>query len=383
MSGRIKQNPADIELDIELDAEDRAAIRAFLQRCEVRLSTIHRVATALLSGAGLLVLLPAVERDSVVVVLRSLLTGRTDLAHLLLVVAVAASLAVPFTALWLVVRDLTQFYFHSNHIRRGDAEAFVPRFTLTGLQLPRGEIHPEASVALDELRRTPEAVEILVPSNDAARRRIDTQIAAYGGLGIDATEGDIGRASALFELAASRERGLLEEVTKVEHGMTRHILRMQVIVLRYAKALLALLATAFSAFASAAVVGDKATLAPGDEVWLAAILLAWAPLAIASVTSPVRWLERQLRSEGATHTAVTADPELTKVEQVTVRLALAGYAAAAGAMALVLTQTGLTATGRALGVVAAASASIGLIVSLRSWGGRPRLLHLLRPPIRS
>lgn len=376
MKGLIDQTPDDVELN----AEDRDAIRAFLQRCEVRLSTIHRVATALLSGAGLMVLLPAVERDSVVVVLRALLSGPGDAAHLLLVVAVAASLAVPFTALWLVVRDLTQFYFHANHIRRGEGKAFAPRFTLTGLQLPRGELSPEGAVVLEELRRSPQAVEILVPRNDAARRRIDAQIAAYGGLGIDATEGDIGRAAALFELAASRDRSLLEEVTKVEHGLARHLLRMQVIVLRYAKALLALLATAFSAFASAGVVADKATLAPGDEVWLAAILLVWAPLAIVAVTSPVRWLERQLRSEGATHTAVTADPELTRVEQVTVRLALVGYAAAAGAMALVLTQTGLTTTGRTFGAVAGAAASAGLIISLRSWGGRPPLLHLLRSP---
>lgn len=366
--------------DVDLDPEDRAAIRAFLQRCDVRLSTIHRVATALLSGAGLLVLLPAVERDSVVEVLRTLLSGPLDAAHLLLVVAVASSLAVPFTALWLVVRDLIQFYFHANHIRRGDAEAFAPRFTLTGLQLPRGELHPEAAAALDLLRRSPQAVEILVPRNDAARRRIDTQIAAYGGLGVDATEGDLGRAAALFELAASRERSLLEEVTKVEHGMARHILRMQVIVLRYAKALLALLTTAFSAFACAAVVADKTRLSPGDEVWLAGILLAWAPLAIAAVTAPVRWLDRQLRSEGATHTAVTADPELTKVERVTVRLALAGYAAATAAVTLVVARTGLTATGRVLGVASLLVASGGLIASLRSWGGRPQLRHLLRSP---
>ena len=45
-----------------LDPDERAAIRAFLQRCEVRLSTVHRVATALLSGAGLMVLLPAIVR---------------------------------------------------------------------------------------------------------------------------------------------------------------------------------------------------------------------------------------------------------------------------------------------------------------------------------
>ena len=56
--------------DGALTADERAAMRAFLQRCDVRLSTMHRVATALLSGAGILVLLPAVERDAVLQVLR-------------------------------------------------------------------------------------------------------------------------------------------------------------------------------------------------------------------------------------------------------------------------------------------------------------------------
>ena len=38
---------------------DPAGARAFLQRGEVRLSTVHRVAGVLLGGAGLLLLLPA------------------------------------------------------------------------------------------------------------------------------------------------------------------------------------------------------------------------------------------------------------------------------------------------------------------------------------
>ena len=112
------------EPDLSLD--ERAGVRAYLQRSEVRLSTTHRVASALLSGAGLMVLLPAVERDSVVTVVQALLTGRIDAVHLLLVAAVTASLALPFTALWLVLRDLTQFYFHANHLRHAPGETFTP-----------------------------------------------------------------------------------------------------------------------------------------------------------------------------------------------------------------------------------------------------------------
>ncbi len=356
--------------DALLTAEERGAVRAYLQRSEVRLSTIHRVATALLSGAGLMVLLPAVGRDAVVQVLRPLLTGELGATDVLLVVAVAATLAVPFAALWLVLRDLTQFYFHANHIRHEGGETFTPRFTLTGLRLPSDELTPASAAALDAARVAPSAVELLVPANDAARAAIDQQVATYFGHGPSRDTDDGTRAAALFELAASRARALDEEVAKVEHGMARHVLRIQVIVLRYVKALLALLTTALAAFAAAAVADGKTSLTAGDEVWLAAVLLLWAPVAIVAVTSPVRWLERQLRSEGATHTAIGDDRELTRVEDVTVRLAGGGFVAAAAAMGLALARDDLTTAGRAWGGAALAIAAALLVASLVTRTGR-------------
>lgn len=366
--------------DVPLSPEDRAAIRAYLQRSEVRLSTVHRVASALLSGAGLLVLLPAVERDAVEVVLRALLTGPADAVHLLLVAAVVASLAVPFTALWLVLRDLTQFYFHANHIRHESGDAFTPRFTLTGLRLPRDELSPLAADALDDARVDPEVVKLLVPPNDAARQRVDQQMAAYGlGATGPTPTTDTDRAAALFELAASTTRPLVDEVAKVEHGMARHVLSIQVIVLRYAKALLALLTSALASFAAAGVVSSATPLDAGQEVWLAAIFLAWAPVAIVAVTSPVRWLERQLRSEGATHVAAARDPELTRVETATVRLALGGFATSAVAMVAVVAGEGIEPVARVVGGGVLAAAVAALAAVLRAWSGRPPARDLLLP----
>ncbi len=45
------------------DEDSRAAMRAFLQRSEVRLSTVHRVGQALLGGSALVLLLPLFLRD--------------------------------------------------------------------------------------------------------------------------------------------------------------------------------------------------------------------------------------------------------------------------------------------------------------------------------
>ena len=333
-----------------------------------------------------MVLLPAVERDSVVSVVSSLLTGRMDAVHLLLVIGVAASLALPFTALWLVLRDLTQFYFHANHLRHASGETFTPRFTLTGLRLPVDELGQANRPALDKARTNPRNVELLVSPNDASRGRIDDRIAAYGGLGF---EGDVlddrTRAAALFELAAARPRDLLDEVAKVEHGLARHVLRTQAIVLRYVKALLALLTTAFATFAAAGVIerkglGGGLAVGPGQEVWLSAILLIWAPVVIFAVTTPVRWLDRQLRSEGAGHTGVADDHELTRVEDVTVRLAVIGFAASAAAMVVALLSSGLTTATRVGGIVVLVGSLVGVVIVMRAWShGHPmrRLLHPL------
>ncbi len=322
----------------ELDTDERAAIRAFVQRSEVRLSTVHRVATALLSGAGLMVLLPAIARDSIVSVIRALVTDDLDVAHVCLLAATIALLALPFAALWLVLRDLTLFYFHAQHVASDDHDVFTPRFTLTGLRLPADELDPESHADLERARKHPSTVELLVPSNDLARSRIDKQLDAYGGLGRHDTDGDLGRARGLFELTASRDRTLLEEVAKIEHGMARHILRLQVIVLRYVKALLAFLTSALVVFASTAVLSDARVIGPAEEMWLVSITALWAPSLVAVVTAPVRWLDQLLRAEGARSSAVANDPDLTQVERLAVWAAGASWCLVAIAAIAVATD---------------------------------------------
>lgn len=337
-----------------LEPDERAAIRAFLQRSEVRLSTVHRVATALLSGAGLMVLLPAIARDSIVSVVRALLDNDLDAAHLCLIAAMVALLALPFAALWLVLRDLTLFYFHAQHVTHDGQESFTPRFTLTALRLPSDEIDADTRASLHDMRVAPSSVELLVPSNDAARARIDRQLDAYGGLGRHDVEGDLGRAQGLFELAASRDRSLVEEVAKVEHGMTRHILRLQVIVLRYVKALLAFLTTALAVFTAAAVLEEAPRIGPTQELWLVSIMVLWSPAIVAVAVAPVRWLDGLLAAEGARRAAAANDPELTKVERIAVWGAGTAWFLAAVALVLVILGGDAEGAGVAAAVVCSA-----------------------------
>ncbi len=324
---------------------------------------MHRVGSALLSGAGLMVLLPAVERDVVSSVFRALLTGPANGGRLLLTVAVATSLLIPLTALWMLFRDLTQFYFHANHLQRDASEVFVPRFTLTALQMPADDLSDEAAARLVEARRDSTAVELLVPANPAARKAIDARLATYGLGDVGGAATDLSRAAGLQAMAASRSRTLLEEVAKVEFGMTRHVLRTQSIVLRYVKALLALLSTALAAFAMEAIANGEPVRA-GKQSWIACVVLTWAVGVVVAVRAPVAWLDRLLRSEGATRTALGADQDLVQMETVSVRLAVTGFLAALAALVWTLTTERVTPMTRGGTLAIGAAASVALAVSL-------------------
>ena len=301
----------------------------------------------MLSGAGLLVVLPVVARDSVTGVIRALLTGGVDVVDGLVVVSVIAMLAVPATALWMLFADLTRFYFHANHLGTGDDSLFTPRFTLTSLRLSSDELGAAATANLQSFRSEPRIVELLVPTNDASRARIDRQLQVYGGLG-DGND-DMGRAMGLFDLAASKSRPLLEEVAKVEYGMARHVLRLRGLVLRYVKALLALLTTAVAVYSADAVVADLPSgesVSPTGSIWLAGIILIWSPVVVLAVTSPIRWIEHLMRDDGAPSTGVADDPELTIIERVTLRIAAAAWLTAGAALVIAVTDGSLPSADR-------------------------------------
>jgi hypothetical protein len=353
--------------------DERAAARAFVARCEVRLSTFHRIAVGLLSGAGLLVVLPVVARDSVSGVLRSLLIDGVGAADVALVIGVVAMLAVPVAALWLLFADLTRFYFHANHLGGGGRDVFTPRFTLTSLQLPSDELGPAALGQLRANRTDPRIVELLVPANDTSRRRVDRQLHVYAGL--DSGHDDVTRAQGLFGLAASTSRPLLEEVAKAEHGMARHVLRLRGLVLRYVKALLALLTTALAVYAGDAIVVG---LEPGEgmtvtgAIALSAVVLIWAPAVVLAVTSPVRWIEKLMRDDGAPSTAVADDPDLTHVERVALRIAAVGWLAAAVAMVVSATSDAAGSQAQGTGFAVLAGSSVAVVVA--AFSGRFRSL---------
>lgn len=300
----------------ELSSDERAALRAYLQRSEVRLSTIHRTATALLSGAGVLVLLPAVGRDSVVNVMSGLLRSAEDPLHVALAALVVFTLALALVVIWMLLLELTRFYFHANHFTSARGTTFTPRFTLTSLHLPIDELDADAGADLARRRDDPANIELLVPSNDAARRHIDAQVDAYDGLGSSDATTDATRAAAMLQLAGVKDRTLVDEVAKVEYGMARHVLRVEVIVLRYIKALLVVLTTTLATFVMAAVVESSPQVGLSAERWITGALVLWAPAVLFVSSAPVRWLGQLLVTEGATTSGIRYDHSLTQLENV-------------------------------------------------------------------
>jgi hypothetical protein len=153
----------------------------------------------------------------------------------------------------------------------------------------------------------------------------------------------------------------VEEVAKIEYGIVRHMLRLQVIVLRYVKALLVIVVTALASFACAAAVNGQARIAAADERWIAGAMALWAPVVLLVVSSPVRWLDSLLRSEGANHTAVSRDRELTQLEEITARVATGAWLVSAAAMIILLVHHPVSNQG-AVGVVVVLVASGGLFL---------------------
>lgn len=348
----------------EWSSEDRAAARGFLQRSEVRLSTLHRIATAMLSGAGLLVILPAMLRDQIGGVISTLVTAERTATHLLLAAVALVIIALPLVVFFQLLGALTKFYFHAEHVDGTTNPVFVPRFTLTGLRLPSDELSPAAAAQLSQRRASRESLELVVPPNPKGRADIDQRLRAYELAGPTSQLADAERAAGLLELVGSKSRSLAEEVAKVEFGMARHLVRMQVIVVRYVKSLLVFLVTAMAVFAAAAVTSRDSGVDPTGEIWLLSTFALWAPAMVLAVSSPVRWVEGLLRADGATAHAMAADEQFTHFERISIRVGAAVLATIVVTLALRIADGG-EGVWLACGTVVVASAVASFVLAAR------------------
>jgi hypothetical protein len=347
----------DSQLTIS-DEESRAAMRAFLQRSEVRLSTIHRVAQALLGGSALILLLPLFLRDAFPKMMTVLISAYDAGQNMFAVGAIglAATLVIllPVPAIFLLVGDLLGFYFTSNTFGAHPAGPhapqrviFNPRFIIPGLGFNNDELSPATRELLSEGRDDEWTRGLLVPrstDDDGWRDRFDTRThEVWGTVADEGTEGDTERLRQAFRLAGlNRDRTLARDVARTEALIARHVLVIRTVVLRYSKALLLLIATTVVTLAASGLVdqavredpsnGKLANGFPYRYLFLVALAYAiWAPLAARSVTSPLRMIQRRTPGVGE-HRDVYLDKHTTQFESATIFITLIVLLAGSGAM---------------------------------------------------
>ncbi len=316
---------------------ERNGMRAFLQRAESRLSTYQRVAGVFLNGAGLLVLLPTLARESVTSTLAFAITNPSGLPYLLLLPWLA-SVFVPLYAFYFLLRDLVQFYFSPRFIEWDSMR--ITRYSLAGLTLPYDEGTEAKAQVIAMKVKNPSLAEFIVGGTSN-----ETVLKAHGGSvdggmayplrleimralrshrrDADLTSAD--KVGIALSLAGSLDLNLVGEVARMEASIARHVLLLRKLVLRYSKALILFVVTTLLSLCVSAVLDprlDGADVRVRIAVALC-LYLGWAGISYHVVTLPLRWIHALLpQGSDQLNQKEFRDPDLARFETVVKRVLL-------------------------------------------------------------
>ncbi len=324
---------------LRLTPDERNAMRAFLQRSEVRLSTMHRIALAFIGGAGLLLLIPVFFKDVVDNIIAVLLqqlsnqypalgVGGGWALTLVLFAALAypllLSLSIPLYGVYLLLKDVVHFYF-TIYMPGSAPEVLNPTLSLSGLTFWADEA-PQIKRAVMRYQYMPHQMDYMIPFSEGRREvYFDTLIhntegaiippsrrpEALDTLGCVPEEADekaVRHFNAAFGIARSLDRTLIEDVATTEMTLVRNILYLRRLLLRYIKVLLMFIWTTLISFMILPVLQD--TRFPALLV-LSVGYLIWSALVMWLVRQPLRWIYRH--RYGDLNTA-HIDPQLTLLE---------------------------------------------------------------------
>lgn len=309
--------------------------RAFLQRGETRLSTLHRVAGSFISGAGLLTLLPVLINNVFSGMLASLVFrdagGIPDPASLqrwLVLIPVLASMGLPLGALYLLIRDLTQFYYTPRPFQNKNVGGVYPRFILSGLRVPASG--PPDPPIMHRARQERYVTDLIVPSTSDLRRNLLREAHTVGELeSYRANDDERALKKALrgylFAATGAEYKSLSEESAKMEASLVRHQRKLLTLVLRYAKAFLLTIVTTVVTIIAA---GTLSLLSESSNqtapihgvshqlVWLVTLTLyaLWCVVAVIVVRRPIHWVFSEVDNTLAEQTP----PSLKSFERATV-----------------------------------------------------------------
>lgn len=300
---------------------------------------------------------------------------------------------LPVIAIFLLVGDLLSFYFTSNIFgapgaghRSSGRTVFSPRFITPGLGFNNDELNDHTRALLEDGREDEWTRALLVPKSlddSGWRDRFDTRTyEVWGTVPAEGLDGDDERLRQMFRFAGlHRDRTLAHDVARTEALLARHVLSIRIVVLRYSKALLLLIATTVASLAAAGIVEEAINADPlggrfVDGVpyrylfLVALVYVVWAPVAARSVTAPLRMIQRNTPGVGQ-HRDAYLDKYLTQFESATV---FATFIGLIGAIAALVTA-GLHANGTAglvAGIVLGSLGLIGWALALRGYSAGVR-----------
>jgi hypothetical protein len=348
----------------EFTEPERNAMRAYLQRAEVRLSAMDRVATAFISGAGLLVLFPIFFSQAIPGLAGTFTLSSGSLAQtILLFIPFSFSIGLPLYALYCLLRDLTLFYF-VGHSPGFPADLINPRFVFSGIAFSPDE-SPKVRKAVTLHEYSSDLIQFVLPFGEAQAEYCDKVLARTREQIIPAermtealelqgiiqwqpgsnhlhvktdppemrNSSDVLRFNAALGLAGFKERDLVAEVAKSEASLVRHAIGLRRLVLRYFKALLMFIVTALVTFLLIGLVKD---FQHWSHLVLAVGYLVWAVATPLAVRLPVRrWIYET--SDPRSQNVVGHDTQLVAFENIVlVACAVAGVSAALGLAVILL-----------------------------------------------
>lgn len=319
-------------------SDDRNAMRAFIQRSEVRLSTMHRIVTAFISGAGLLTLIPIFFKDVVASFITILILTISNfypelgnlgmLLSVLLYVAIGfpilLSLAIPLYALYLLLKDIVHFYF-TVYMPGYPQEILNPSLSTSPVLFSQDESN-RVKEAVMRFQYTSSYMNYMMPfSHERRVEYFDSMIRLSKGdiipktrsleklreMGVvsdDADESDVQHFNAALGIVRAFDRQLVEEVAQIEMTMIRCAMYIRRMLLRYVKALLMFIWTMLTLFILLPIIESHKTpilmvLAGGYIIW--SLTVIWV------LHLPITWIYRHRHEElNMTH----LDPQLTLLE---------------------------------------------------------------------
>lgn len=322
---------------MDLPDDEKTALRVYLQRMEVRMSTQHRIATAFIGGAGLLLLIPIFFRDVMdsilAVYIRTLANQFPQHGTIGLILSMVLygailypfflSLAIPLYGVYLLLKDIVHFYF-TVYMPGFPSDLLNPTFAMWAGAFSPDE-SPQAKAAIKAYQYNANHMPFMMPFSEGKRELyFDTLYEQTEGKIIPSTRKEEGahdksirHFNTAFGLARGLDRSLIEEAALTEMMLVRNTIYLRRLMLRYVKTLLMFIWTTMLLFLMLPLLNDKRfpTL-----IILGAGYLVWSLGVLPVMKTPLHWIYRHRSKEKSDR---HVDAQLTLMESVLERFAYA------------------------------------------------------------